>query len=69
MMISTLPHDKVIKWAKAKVHVHSDSVLSVENARAFRSELKNGKINLKTSSGPTHTVYYLESMENQLSSS
>ena len=23
---STLPHDKVINWAKAKVHVYSDSV-------------------------------------------
>ena len=26
-MRSTLCHDQVIKWAKAKVHVYSDSVL------------------------------------------
>ena len=28
-MRSTLPHDKVIKWAKAKVHVYSDAILFV----------------------------------------
>ena len=37
---STLSHDQVITWTKAKVHVYSDSVLCLEDAGAFRSKSK-----------------------------
>ena len=37
-MRSTLCHDQVIKWAKAKVHVYSDSVLCLGKMHSHRSE-------------------------------
>ena len=42
-MRSTLPNDTVIKWAKAKVHVYSYSVLCWKDVRMYRSECKNRK--------------------------
>ena len=36
---STLCHDQVIKWARAKMHVYSDSILFLgKDAGSFRSE-------------------------------
>ena len=48
---STLTHDQVITWTKAKVHVYSESarLLLKENVRAFRSEPKMEKSSFRTS--------------------
>ena len=68
-MRSALPNDTVIKWAKAKVHVYSDSVLCGKDVRMYRSECKNRKHQFLDFISPTLTENYLESMENRSSSS
>ena len=54
---STLSHDQVITWTKAKVRVYSDSVLCLENVRSFRSESKIGKLSRRNS-----TVQFFQTM-------
>ena len=69
-MRSTLLHNIVIKWAKAKVHVYSDSVLCLGKMYEHsEAKIQGVGINFKTSNRPTDTENYLESMENQLGSS
>ena len=58
----TLCHDQVIRWAKAKVHVCSDSVLC-------QKQTLSGQNRVGISNNPTSTQNGLELVENQLSSS
>ena len=44
---STLCHDQVIKWAKAKVHVYSDSFFVWERCMIIQWQMKNGKVRSK----------------------
>ena len=67
-MKSTLCHDQEFKWAKARVHVYSDSVMCL-GCMIILKRLKNGKARSENSNNPTSTQSCLESMENQLSSS
>ena len=69
-MRSTVLHVKVIQWAEAKGHVHSDSVLCLRKMQEPpEANVKCGKINFKTSNSPTNAENFLGSMENPLSSS
>ena len=67
---STLFNDNLIKWVKAKVCVHADSVLcagKIEQNPGVADE--NGQDKLKISKGFPHTKTQLVLMEKQLSSS
>ena len=66
---STLAHDQVIKWTKAKVHVYSDSVLCLRKMQEHQQQIKDGKLNSKNCDSLILTENYLELVENQLSSS
>ena len=69
-MRSTLPHDKVIEWAEATVHVHSDSVLCLENMHEHTEG--NAKLERSTSrlsKSPTNTESYWVRRRTKLSSS
>ena len=67
-MRSTLCHDQVIKWAKAKAHVHSDSVLCL--GKLHNHSEANEKWRYQTNfKDQTSAQNCMELMDNQLSSS
>ena len=47
----------------------STRLLRFSSRSWIKKQMQNGKINFKTSNSPTHTENYLESLDNQLSSS
>ena len=64
-MRMTLCHVEVIRWAKAKVHVYSNSVLCLGRIR----HPSEANIKWKEQINPTSKQNCLELMENQVSSS
>ena len=68
-MTSTLPHDKALEWAKAKVHVYSASVLRLGKMHRHPDAMVMWKEQLRYVRIPMNTENYLESTETHLSSS
>ena len=44
---STLSHDQVTQWTKAKVRIYSDSVLCLGRCHCTKKQLQDGKVKWK----------------------
>ena len=66
-MRSTLLHDKITMWAKAKVHVCSDSVLCLGKMHEHSEAHTKWRDQLQYSQQSKDTMRYPGSMENQQS--
>ena len=66
---STLSHDQVTQWTKAKVRIYSDSVLCLGRCHCTKKQLQDGKVKWKILKCPFLMENYWKSMVKQLSSS
>ena len=57
-MRSSLLHDKVIKWATAKIHVCSDPVLCLRKCRSIQKPKRSGKISFDISNSSMDTEQF-----------